>query len=54
MKQYFQKYKLQFIMGPAFKLAEAILELFVPIVMSKIIDVGVKTGTPRIFSKWGR
>ena len=53
MKQYFQKYKLQFIMGPAFKLAEAILELFVPIVMSKIIDVGVKSGDTAYILKMG-
>lgn len=53
MKQYFQKYKLQFIMGPAFKLAEAILELFVPIVMSKIIDVGVKNGNTAYILKMG-
>lgn len=42
MQKYFRKYKLQFILGPAFKLAEAILELFVPLVMAKIIDVGVQ------------
>ncbi|MGN0562805.1 MAG: ABC transporter permease, partial [Candidatus Fimenecus sp.] len=53
MKKYFQKYKLQFIMGPAFKLAEAILELFVPIVMSKIIDVGVKNGDTAYILKMG-
>ena len=53
MKRYFKKYKLQFIMGPAFKLAEAILELFVPIVMSKIIDVGVKNGDTSYILKMG-
>ena len=44
MKKYYAQYKLQFIMGPAFKLAEAILELLVPLVMARIIDVGVKNG----------
>lgn len=53
MKKYFRKYKLQFIMGPAFKLAEAILELLVPIVMSKIIDVGVKNGDTAYILKMG-
>lgn len=53
MKKYFRKYKLQFIMGPAFKLAEAILELFVPIVMSQIIDVGVKNGDTAYILKMG-
>ena len=39
---YFMKdYKKEAILGPIFKLIEAILELFIPIVMAKIIDVGV-------------
>lgn len=39
---YFMKdYKKESILGPIFKLIEAILELFVPIVMAKIIDVGI-------------
>lgn len=40
---YFMKdYKKEAILGPIFKLIEAILELFIPIVMAKIIDIGVK------------
>lgn len=39
---YFMKdYKKESILGPIFKLIEAILELFIPIVMAKIIDIGV-------------
>ncbi|MDV4152571.1 ABC transporter ATP-binding protein [Clostridium sp. AL.422] len=39
---YFMKdYKKEAIIGPIFKLIEAILELFIPIVMAKIIDIGV-------------
>lgn len=39
---YFMKdYKKEAILGPIFKLIEAILELFIPIVMAKIIDIGV-------------
>ena len=39
---YFMKdYKKEAILGPVFKLIEAILELFIPIVMAKIIDIGV-------------
>ena len=34
-------YKKEAILGPVFKLIEAILELFIPIVMAKIIDIGV-------------
>ncbi len=32
----------QLILGPTFKLAEAILELFIPIIMANIIDIGIK------------
>lgn len=40
---YFMKdYKKEAILGPIFKLIEAILELFIPLVMAKIIDIGVK------------
>lgn len=39
---YFLKdYKKEAILGPIFKLIEAILELFIPLVMAKIIDIGV-------------
>ena len=53
MRKYYRKYRLQFIMGPAFKLAEAILELLVPLVMARIIDVGVKNGDTAYILKMG-
>lgn len=34
-------FKKEFILGPFFKLIEAILELFIPIVMAQIIDTGI-------------
>ncbi|MCR1952617.1 ABC transporter ATP-binding protein/permease [Clostridium sp. DSM 100503] len=40
--QFMKDYKKEAILGPIFKLIEAILELFVPIVMAKIIDLGVR------------
>ena len=40
--KYFKGYKLESIMGPLFKLLEASFELFVPLVMAQIIDVGIK------------
>ncbi len=40
--KYFKNYKLESIMGPLFKLLEASFELFVPLVMAQIIDVGIK------------
>lgn len=39
--KYLKKYKKQFILGPTFKLFEAIFELIVPVVMAKIIDEGI-------------
>lgn len=53
MKKYYKLYKKQFIMGPAFKLAEAILELLVPLVMAKIIDVGIKNADIHYIVKMG-
>lgn len=47
MKQIAQNFKghyKEIILGPFFKLVEAVLELFVPLVMADIIDVGVRTG----------
>mgnify|MGYP001227893384 CR=1 FL=1 len=38
---FFKSYKKELILGPLFKLIEAILELFIPIVMIKIIDIGI-------------
>lgn len=38
---YLKPYKKLLIIGPLFKLIEAILELFLPYLMSKVIDVGV-------------
>lgn len=39
--RYLKKYKLQVILGPIFKLTEAVFELIVPLVMAQIIDVGI-------------
>lgn len=38
----FKGHYKEIILGPLFKLFEAILELFVPLVMANIIDIGVK------------
>jgi len=40
--EYFKGYKLESILGPLFKLLEASFELFVPLVMAQVIDVGIK------------
>lgn len=45
--QNFRGHYVQLILGPAFKLFEAVLELMVPMVMSGIIDIGVVNGDTR-------
>lgn len=45
--QNFIGHRTQLILGPAFKLFEAVLELLVPMVMAGIIDVGVAGGDQR-------
>lgn len=39
--RFLKAYKKQVILGPIFKLIEAIFELIVPIIMAKIIDIGI-------------
>jgi len=39
--RFLKNYKKQVILGPIFKLIEAIFELIVPIIMAKIIDIGI-------------
>ena len=41
---YLKPYRLQCILGPTAKLVEAIFELIVPLVMARIIDVGITSG----------
>ncbi len=41
---YFKGYIKESIFGPLFKLLEATLELFVPLVIAAIIDIGIKNG----------
>ncbi|WP_300381864.1 ABC transporter ATP-binding protein [Clostridium sp.] len=51
---YMNPFKKEFILGPFFKLIEAILELFIPIVMAKIIDRGIyNKDIPYIFKMGG-
>ena len=39
-----KQYRVQAVLAPAFKMAEALLELFVPIVVAAMIDVGIAGG----------
>ncbi len=42
--KYMKQYRLQAVLGPLFKLTEALFELFVPLVVADIIDKGIVGG----------
>lgn len=42
--KYFKGYKRETIMAPLFKVLEAVLELFIPLVVASIIDIGIGNG----------
>lgn len=42
LRRFLRNYKKELVLGPFFKLLEAVFELIVPLVMTKIIDVGIK------------
>lgn len=42
LRRFLKNYKKEMVLGPFFKLLEAIFELIVPLVTAKIIDVGIK------------
>jgi ATP-binding cassette subfamily B protein len=51
--KYLKPYTKLLIVGPTFKLLEAILELFLPFLMSKVIDQGVSTGNKQYILTMG-
>ncbi|WP_302762028.1 ABC transporter ATP-binding protein [Christensenella hongkongensis] len=42
LARYLKNYKKEVVLGPIFKLIEAILELIAPLIMANIIDLGIK------------
>lgn len=42
LTKYLKHYKKEVILGPVFKLIEAVLELIAPLIMANIIDLGIK------------
>ncbi|MGL6202482.1 MAG: ABC transporter ATP-binding protein [Lachnospiraceae bacterium] len=46
-------YYKEVILGPLFKLLEAVFELLIPLVMANIIDVGIKTGNTSYIIRHG-
>lgn len=51
--RYLKPFKKEVILGPIFKLTEAIFELIVPLVMARIIDIGVKNSDLNYVLKMG-
>ena len=42
--QYLRHYAVESVLGPLFKLLEATFELFIPLVVASIVDVGIENG----------
>lgn len=53
LMHYLEDFKKEFILGPFFKFVEAVFELIVPLVMVRIIDVGVKNSDVSYVLKMG-
>ena len=53
LAKYLKYYKLQVILGPICKLIEALLELTCPILVAKIIDIGISSGNSAYIIKYG-
>ncbi len=51
--KYLKPYIKQVTLGPAFKLLEAILELLIPLLMAKLIDIGVKANNSTFILQMG-
>ncbi|MCI8661059.1 MAG: ABC transporter ATP-binding protein [Lachnospiraceae bacterium] len=51
--KYLKDYKLESVLGPLFKMLEASFELFVPLVMARIIDVGIRNQDASYILKMG-
>lgn len=51
--KYLKPYKKLLILGPAFKLSEAVLELMLPFLMSKAVDIGVANADKAYILKIG-
>ena len=40
--KYLKDYKVESVLGPLFKMLEASFELFVPLVVASMIDIGIR------------
>jgi len=53
IKGYLKKFKPQIICGPIFKFIETILELLTPVLMARVIDIGIKNSDKPYILKYG-
>lgn len=53
LRRFLKPYKLQVILGPLFKLVEAVFELIIPLIMARVIDTGVKNNNIQYVFKMG-
>ncbi len=49
--KFIKPYRKQVILGPIFKLLEAIFEILIPTIMVLIVDKGIKSGILLIYLK---
>ena len=54
LARYLKEYKLESALAPLFKLLEAAFELLVPIVIARIIDVGIANKDSNCVTCWWR
>ena len=47
LSPYLKKYKKETVIAPLFKMLEACFDLLVPLIVARIIDVGIKNGDTR-------
>lgn len=53
LARYLKDFRKEVIIGPIFKFLEAVFELIVPLVMAKIIDIGIKNGDTHYIFRMG-
>ena len=52
-KKYFKSYVKELILGPSFKLIEALTELIIPMLIASMIDIGVANGDTKYIMTYG-
>jgi ATP-binding cassette subfamily B multidrug efflux pump len=53
LSKYLRPFRLQFILGPTAKLIEAVIELYLPLLMARMIDLGVQQGRQEVIAESG-